>query len=183
MTKVVNFCAGPSAGKTTNAMALASMMKKNRLNVLYVPEYAMEMVVRNSITTLDDSLCVFAEQAHRLYNAKDQFDWVVTDSPLFLVLHYMKSGNKKFDTGGVYWKYSLKNLVMATFDQYQNYTYFVERGDRKFLQTGRIQDEEQSRAIDGEVLKIMSDNSIDYRVVSDAQQVWDNLVSRGALNG
>jgi hypothetical protein len=180
--KVVNFCAGPSAGKTTNALELASMLKRARLNVGYIPEYAYELVLQENWTALDDQLHVLGEQAHRQYRALDKLDWIVTDCPLFLTLHYSQQANKKFqDTAVSHWKYALNQLALQTFCRYDNLTYFVERGDRQFLQAGRVQNEEESKKIDGSVLKILEDSTIPYKRVRYAKEVWDDLIITGVL--
>jgi hypothetical protein len=178
LTKVINFCAGPSAGKTTAALRVASILKERRKNVLYVPEFAMELVVKQRTAELDDQLYLVGEQAHRLYMAKDKFDYIVTDAPVFMMLHYLQKGAKKYSN---YWKPALEILIMDTFRQYDNYTFFVIRGDRKFLQLGRVQNEEESKAIDKEILNILHHNQIDYRKVVDGDDAVDNLEYRGII--
>lgn len=183
MTKVINFCAGPSAGKTTCGLRLAGMMKAARLNVLYVPEFALELVVAERFKDLDDQLYILGEQAHRLYTAKDQFDWVVTDAPLFMQLYYIMQGNSKYRTSKVGdWMSAMGSIVMTTFERYENYTFFVNRGDRKFLQTGRIQNKEESMKIDLEIVEILCSQGIDYSSVSTAEEAWTNLCNRGVLH-
>lgn len=179
MTKVINFCAGPSAGKTTAGLTLAGKMKTLRKNVLYVPEVALEMVVAKRIPEMEDQLYLFGEQAHRLYMAKDEFDYVVTDAPLFMQLHYLKDANGKYKSD--YWRHTMAKLIMNTFDMYENYTYFVDRADREFIQTGRIHNEEQSKDIDREILYILNTQAIDYRKVAGADEAMDNLKTRGII--
>lgn len=181
MTKVINFFGGPSAGKTTNALEFASMLKKARLDVTYVPEVAYEKVLDENYGALDDQLFLLGEQAHRLYRVKDKFDWVVTDAPLILMIHYIEKSNKKFGKAGG-WKAHMNEVILQTFDQYENYNFFVERGDRKFLQMGRVQDEAESREIDGKIQDIMNYNLIPYQKVKNASEVWTHLANRGVLN-
>lgn len=177
MTKVINFCAGPSAGKTTAALGVAHKLKTLRKNVLYVPEFPLEMVVANRLSELDDQLYILGEQAHRLYMAKDQFEYIVTDAPLFMQVYYCSKGNQKFKSP--FWHDRLNKLIMATFDMYDNVTYFVDRTDRQFLQAGRTQNEEESKVIDKEILDLLNSHSIDYRRIVDADDAWENLDVRG----
>lgn len=178
MTKVINFAAGPSAGKTTAGLRLSSILKARRYDVLYVPEFAMQMVVHDRVPEMDDQLYILGQQAHMLYMAKDKFDYVVTDSPLFMYIYYGKKGLKKYSES---YQHTYERLVRDTFFQYENYTYFVERGGRKFLQLGRLQTEEESIAIDREILDIMNNCQIDYRKVEDADDALDNLQTRGIV--
>lgn len=180
MTKVINFAAGPSAGKTTCALKIAGMLKEHRQNVMYLPEFAMELVVDGSLAALDDSLYVLGEQAHRLYRAKDQFDYVVTDSPIFMYPYYAWLANKKYDRDTFSdWMGCYQRLCWATFRQYENYTFFVDRGSRKFLQVGRVQNEEESRAIDRVILD--SYMPLDFTTVSSADEAWTVLCNRGVI--
>jgi len=180
MTRVINFFAGPSAGKTTNALGLASYLKTRRKDILYIPEFAMQAVVQGRLQTLEDQLYILGKQAHKLYDAKDHFEYVVTDAPLFLMLYYMKDANKKF-VDGTRWKETLADLVIQTFDQYDNYTYFVDRGDREFRQMGRIHNFQQSVQIDGELRKIASTNGIPYTQINNWNDVVSDLVQQKIL--
>ena len=95
MTKVINFYGGPSAGKSTMAAQLFGIMKANRFNVEYVPEFAKDLTWKQS-KCLDDQLYVFAVQHHALYTLLGQVDYIITDSPLLLSLHYVTIGLSKF---------------------------------------------------------------------------------------
>lgn len=176
MTKVISFCAGPSAGKTTAALGLAHHLKKLRKDVLYVPEFAMQAVVQGRKQTLDDQLYVFAKQANKLYDAKDQFEYVVTDGPLFMMLHYLEDGAKKFSGfQEKCWKLTLTDLIMQTFGMYDNLIYFVERGDREFRQVGRLQNEEESKKIDRAITRILDTQGLDYRRINGWEDVLSDL--------
>jgi hypothetical protein len=176
MTKVISFCAGPSAGKTTNALGLAAYLKELRKDVLYVPEFAMQAVVQGRKQTLDDQLYVFAKQANKLYDAKDQFEFIVTDCPIFMMLHYLESGQSKF-TGRneKYWKLTLADLIMQTFEMYDNLVYFIDRGDREFRQVGRLQNEQESKEIDKHILNILALQGIEYRKIANWQEVLSDI--------
>ena len=95
MTKVINFYGGPSAGKSTMAAQLFGIMKSKRLNVEMVPEFAKDLTWKKS-GCLDDQVYVFANQNHALYTLLGQVDYIITDSPLILGLHYAKHGLNKF---------------------------------------------------------------------------------------
>jgi hypothetical protein len=182
MTKVVNFFAGPSAGKTTNALGMSYHLKKMRKDILYVPEYAMYDVVQGHIQTLEDQMYVFGRQAKMLYDAKDRYEWVVTDGPLPLMLYYMKDANQKFSDGGrSYWLTDLAGLIIDTFYMYDNHNYFVNRGNREFRQLGRIHNLEQSVEIDKEIKDILYERRIEYTEISDLDQVIADLSEKGIL--
>lgn len=43
MTKIINFIGGPGVGKSTTALGVAYNLKKRRLNIEYVAEYAKDV--------------------------------------------------------------------------------------------------------------------------------------------
>jgi len=174
LTKVINFTAGPSAGKTTNGLLLAGFMKRARMNVIYLPEVALEMILQGRAAELDDQFYVFGEQHHRLYSAVGQFDFVVTDSPLFHSMHYVWDGMKKYESG-IYKNMMLNNFISvieSTYWMYDNVTFFVDRKDREFVQAVRIHNEEESKSIDGDIRIMLDDHMIDYTVVSSAEEAY-----------
>lgn len=182
MTKVVNFFAGPSAGKTTNALGFAAKLKQMRKDVLYIPEFAMYEVVRENIKSLDDQLYVFGQQANLFYHAKDRYEWVVTDGPLPMMLHYMEDANQKFpEEQRDRWLNLMGALIIATFNMYDNHNYFVDRGNREFRQLGRIHDLKQSQEIDNSVLEIFDSYSLPYTTIRDTEQVIADLSEKGIL--
>jgi nicotinamide riboside kinase len=177
MTKVVNFYGGPSAGKSTMAAQLFGWMKARRMNVEYVPEFAKQLTWRKA-NCLDDQFYVFGNQHHELYTLKDQVDYIVTDSPILMNLHYIKIGFSKFGPAGLKGsnlEKTFEELVISTYMQYDNINFYVERGDRKFVQAGRNQDEETSRKYDDDIRHILDKNWVKYRVVKDLEGVLNNL--------
>lgn len=181
--KVINLFAGPSAGKTTTALAIAAELKRRRLNVAYVPEFPLELVQQQRWLALDDQFYVFGNQAHRLYSVRDDFEWAVTDGPLFMQVHYIEQGLKRFtgDRNEKYLKLTFQDLVMQTHDMYQNYNYFIERGDRKFLQAGRVQNEEESKMIDIKMLELAANLDLEWCTVQSPEAVIQDLETRGLL--
>lgn len=115
--KVINLFGGPGVGKSTTAAGLFYEMKKARLNVELVTEYAKELVWDKRDNTLSDQLYVFAVQQRRLRRLVDSgLEWVITDSPLPLSAVY---------DDGLYAK--LQPLVREAFEWYDNYNFLVQR--------------------------------------------------------
>lgn len=176
MTKVINFYGGPSAGKSTMAAQLFGEMKTRRMNVEYVPEFAKDLTWKKS-GCLDDQVYVFANQHHALYTLLGQVDYIITDSPLLLGLHYVEMGFQKFerDVGYLRLIESLEELVLRTFHRYNNINFYVERGDRKFIQAGRNQNEEESKSIDDAVFRLLSKHFIPFKRVGNIHDVLVTL--------
>lgn len=181
MTQVINFVGGPSAGKSTMAAQLFGWMKQNRMNVEYVSEFAKDLTWDKALPVLDDQLYVFAEQNRRLYRLLGQVDYIITDSPLFLSLYYVNHGMTKISSDeqahvAAHWRVAFEDLVTTTWFLYNNKTYNVIRGNRKFIQAGRNQTEAQSKEIDTELISLMDSLLIGYK---DIEYLIDVLVDLG----
>jgi hypothetical protein len=175
MTAVINLLAGPSAGKTTNTHALMAYMKEKRMNVECALEYAKDVVWKNpgyEKFALDDQISLFATQNARIYPLIGQVEFVVTDCPLLLSLVYLPQSHCKFHVNRQSWIESFNDIVLKTYHQYSNINYYIERGDRKFVQSGRVHDEEQSRQKDTEVLDMLVKYQIPFKTVSS----WNEIV-------
>lgn len=153
-TVVVNLLAGPGAGKTTCAWAIASELKKRGIETEYVSEYAKELVWDGNLTMLDGSYqhqrALFEEQDRRVKRLLGKVDVVVTDSPALLSLMYIKEPNREFT-----------QTVLERFTNQQNFNLFINRG-KDYQQTGRLQTLEESIAIDNSIKGFLKENNIYY---------------------
>jgi len=179
MTIVVNFFGGPGSGKSTMAGQLFGVMKEQRINVEYVPEFAKELVWEES-QAIDDQLYLLGVQHFRLYRLLGKVDYIISDSPLLLGNHYVEFSNHKFPTNRVLesWRNSYKELAMNTFDMYDNMNFFVNRGERKFVQAGRLQNEDQAKEIDVELRFMLKQWGYPFTTVSNVNDVINMLNSR-----
>lgn len=146
---VVNFYAGPGAGKTTAAMDLTSALKKAGLNAEYVSEYAKELVWENKLDLLADQRHVTDEQYRRLNSARSSADIIVTDSPVMLGLVY----------GGDRIKDDYKQQVRSYYESFNNLDFFVDR-PAHYEQAGRIENQEQAVQLDEKVKTMLKDENI-----------------------
>lgn len=153
-TIIVNLFAGPGAGKTTCAWEIASELKKRNIETEYVSEYAKELVWDNNLEMLDGSLehqrILHNEQEKRINRLLGKVDVVVTDSPTLLSLMYVKERDIQFE-----------REVVDKFKRNHNFNLFINRG-KEFQQTGRIQNYEESKAIDIKIKDFLNENNIYY---------------------
>jgi hypothetical protein len=177
MTKVVNFLSGPSAGKTTMSAKLFAIMKEARRNVEYVPEFAKEIVWQER-QCIEDQLYLLGEQHHRLWSLLGKVDYIITDGPLILMAHYIDLAPNKYKTSDVNFqkfKDSAKQFIYNTFDMFENYNFFVDRGNRKFIQQGRIQNEIQSKEIDGHIRFLLKEQGYAFTTITHVNDVLSML--------
>lgn len=180
MTKVINFYGGPSAGKSTSAAQLFGYMKALRMNVEYVPEFAKQLTWRKA-GCLDDQLYVFGVQHHELYTLLDQVDYIITDSPLLLSLHYANIGLSKYAYRTVFDR-AFTDVVLQAYTNFDNLNFYVERGDRKFVQAGRNQNEEEAKQIDDAVHQLLVKHNIPFKRVSSFSELLVSCYQQGVIS-
>lgn len=161
--KVINLGGPPGCGKTTTGLGLAFNMKKIGLNVVFVQEYAQELVNENRTNALQDQLYILAKQNRRLARLVGQkYDFVISDSPLFTGLLYTPPDYLK----------SFEPVLMELFNSYDNYNYVLSRDhSRVYNPVGRNQKTLQDALVIDKKLEEMLDRlSISHTVypASDA---------------
>lgn len=136
---VINFFAGPGAGKSTCAAELFAEMKKSGFKVELVTEYAKDLVYEKALKNITQEK-IFAEQHWRIERLKGHsLDYVITDSPILLSAVYKKDNDN--------WC----RYVRDVFNQYKNFNVWVER-PKYYMQYGRIQNKAEAQLLDLDIL-------------------------------
>ena len=147
---VINLFAEPSAGKSTTAAGLFFLMKQKGYNVELISEYAKQCVWEDRKKTLDDQLYITAKQNHQLERLRGKVDYVITDSPLILGILYSRNSSRYP---------SFHKLINEVFSSYKNVNVLLKRV-KPYQPIGRLQTEEQAKAVREELVKIMADYKI-----------------------
>ena len=156
-TKVVNFFAGPGAGKSTTASGLFFAMKlAAQHKVELVTERAKELTYDKAWELLKNQQVVTSEQDLRQRRLLGQVDYVITDSPLLLGCVYGAGVWAREDMQAQWW-----NL----FNSYDNVNIYVERA-KAYQPYGRSQDEDEARLMDRRLRKL-TEGIIDLYVPGD----------------
>lgn len=153
--KVINLWGAPGAGKSTVAAGLFYKMKVAGYKVELVTEYAKDVVWDNRSDLLRDQLYLLAKQNRRLERLRDKVDWVITDSPLLLVLAYMPE---------VYYSH-FNSLAYDVWNTYTNINYLLERS-HEYKRDGRVQTEDESKIIDEKIQDIFSNYEQCFSVIN-----------------
>lgn len=154
MTKlIVNFFGGPSAGKTTAAAELFSVLKKQHIDCELVAEFPKDLVLENNTIALSNQIYVFANQLYRIQCAHNSTSVAIVDSPLLLSCIYNKDKSSE----------AFKNLVLEEHHKFNNLNIVMER-DKTFpySMSGRIHGEIESDKIHDEIIQLMEKNDINY---------------------
>lgn len=152
MTLVVNLLGGPGSGKSTTAAGVFYELKTSGVNCELITEYAKDKTWLKDYRTLQNQIYVFANQYHRIWRVADQVDVVITDSPILLSAIYGTTSDL------------FKALVVETFNEYENLTYFINRA-KPFNPAGRSQTEEEAKLIDFSILDTLMRYEVEYEEV------------------
>ena len=127
-------------------------MKLNSKNVEEVTEYAKDVTWEKNFTLYSDQLFVTANQNRRLDRLRDQVEWVVSDSPLLLSIHYATPD---------YLPKTFNNLIYELWDTYDNYNFFINR-NKPYVKIGRSQTHEEAINIDVKIRDMLDKKNINY---------------------
>ncbi len=142
-TKIINLFGSAGAGKSTQAMGLVPLLRLAGYSAEYVSEYAKDVVYEENFTKLEDQLYIFAKQNRRMERVlKQGYDFIVTDSPLFLSYFYGIKYNTLID--------GLDNVILNCINKSDNINVFIER-NHPYQSEGRVQTDEESKK-DSEIL-------------------------------
>ena len=155
--QVINFIAGPGAGKSTLCSGLFHYMKisHNYDSVEFVHEYAKELTWDERFKCLQDQLSILGHQNNMMNRLIGKVDWVVTDTCLVLGLLYAPDS---------YFK-NFEPLLMEVFNSYNNFNIFVERPST-YEPIGRNQTHEEAIEVDKATLALLDRLNIKYTKVS-----------------
>lgn len=162
-TKIINFIGGPGVGKSTTALGVAYNLKKRRLNVEYVGEYAKDVTWEGTHALLENQTHIFAEQFRRQFRLLGKVDYVVTDSPLILSCVYHQYAKHRL----AHPEYvdQVKEFYLASYRQFDNLTYLIQSGVRPYNPVGRNQTEGEARAVHQDAIKFMVANKLPFHCI------------------
>lgn len=152
---VVNFFAGPGAGKSTTATGLFALLKLHGVECELVTEFAKDLVWEERHRTFDNQFYLFGKQQHRIWRVSDKVNLIITDSPILLSNVY---GNlfKRSD-----YCQSFAQFVLDEHHRYKSINIFIERV-KEYKAYGRNQDENDARELDNAIKNYLKQNTIPY---------------------
>lgn len=150
-TLVVSFFGGPGSGKSIFAADVFSKLKWKGHTAELAFEYAKTKVWEKSINVLNNQVYVFGKQHHITNRLLGQVQFIVTDSPFLLSCIYDSNNDP-----------NLQSLVITEYKKLNTYNFFLLRDESKFEVGGRLQNLEESKAIDNRIINLMNKNSISF---------------------
>lgn len=172
---VINFWAGPGAGKSTTNAGLFNLMKRDYVDVELVTEYAKDLVWSERGKMFTEQDYIFAKQNHRLRRLVGKVEYAVTDSPFALGCMYAAED----------YPLTFKPFVMECFNSYKNINIFLGR-KHKYIAKGRNETEEQAKKKDEEIKHFLDVYRLPYiefpSSEDTAKDVYVWLKKEGLIN-
>jgi len=173
----VNLFSGPGCGKSTTAARLFSDLKrrwgdKTDPQVELVMEYIKEWAWLKRIPRSWDQFYIFAQQLKREdVVLRHNHTNVITDSPVWMQLAYMKRGNAPF--------YKACQLAASEFDKGTDSFNIVLKRSVPYQSEGRYETSEQAVEMDNLVRSTLADHGVswqEYDPVNDYDKLLGDVI-------
>ena len=142
-TKVINIIGGPGSDKSLFSSAIILYLNMKHKTVETIPDYAKSLVWQQNFEVLKNQYFIAQRQFEMLNLLDGQVQFLITECSLPQVLYYNENyADNICDVA------KTRKQILEWYGQHNNVNIMVERGEKKYVHTGRFQDEEQARAID-----------------------------------
>ncbi|OYU43237.1 MAG: hypothetical protein CFE44_19500 [Burkholderiales bacterium PBB4] len=149
-TKVINIIGGPGSDKSLFSSAIILYLNMKHKTVETIPDYAKSLVWQQNFEVLKNQYFIAQRQFEMLNLLDGQVQFLITECSLPQVLYY----NENY-VENICDVEKTRKQILAWYGQHNNVNIMVERGEKKYVHTGRFQDEEQARAIDHGLRSVM----------------------------
>lgn len=164
MTKIINLFGGPGIGKSSIASGLTYKLKKKHITCDNPYEFPKLLAWDENHSAIRDQLYVLANQHRGIVKSYGKVDYIILDSPILLSLTYRNYYKSNEYPATLYGK-TFDNLVLETFNQYENINILLERGEGNHNEKERYQSLDESKELDKAIELSMISNNIPYYVV------------------
>ena len=150
-TKVINIIGGPGSDKSLFSSAIILYLNMKHKTVETIPDYAKSLVWQQNFEVLKNQYFIAQRQFEMLNLLDGQVQFLITECSLPQVMYYNENyADNICDVS------KTRKQILEWYRQHNNINIMVERGDKKYVHTGRFQDEEQARSIDHGLRSIMT---------------------------
>jgi hypothetical protein len=156
-TKVINIIGGPGSDKSLFSAAIILHLNLRHKTVETIPDYAKSLVWQQNFEVLKNQYFIAQRQFEMLNLLDGQVQFLITECSLPQVMYYNENYAENICDIA-----KTRTQIMSWYKQHDNINIFVERGDKKYVHTGRFQDEEQARAIDRGLRSVLVREGMKY---------------------
>lgn len=159
-TKVINIIGGPGCDKSLFSSAIILHLTLHNKTVEHIPDYAKSLVWQKDFEALKNQYQIAQRQFEMLELLDGQVQYLVTECSLPQVLYY----NEHYPDN-ICDVAKTRLQILEWYKQHNNVNVLVERSDKKYLHTGRFQDEEEARKIDKGLRQTLSYEGMHFTVL------------------
>ncbi len=159
-TKVINIIGGPGCDKSLISSAIILYLHLQNKTVETIPDYAKSLVWQQNYEVLKNQYFIAQRQFEMLSLLDGQVQFLITECSLPQVLYYNENYAENICDIA-----KTRAQILEWYGQYDNVNIFVERGEKKYVHTGRFQNEEQARVIDRGLRDVMEREKLPYTVL------------------
>jgi hypothetical protein len=181
-TTIISLYGGPGAGKSTSAAYMYYLLKAAGENAELVREYVKDWAWEGRKIDTYDQIYFLGKQVRKESMLLGKVKWLVTDSPIFMNLHYASIYCTPLLSEGV------RAAVLAYYNQtlddgHKHYHIMLHRNN-PYNSEGRYQSEAEALAIDDGVERMLQNLKIPNVIhckstEEDLKNVWDNIIKVG----
>ena len=159
-TQVINVIGGPGCDKSLITSAIIVFLKLREKTIEVIPDFAKSLVWQQNFEVLKNQYFIAQRQFEMLSLLDGQVQFLITECSLPQVLFY----NENY-LDNICDLAKTRKQILEWYNQCNNINIFMERGDRKYIRTGRFQDEEQARTIDRGMRELLDREALPYTVL------------------
>lgn len=156
-TKVINIIGGPGCDKSLFSSAIILNLNLRHKSVEQIPDYAKSLVWQKDFEALRNQYSVAQRQFEMLNLLDGQVQYLVTECALMQVLYYNETYRENICDVA-----KTRKHILEWYHRHDNINILVERSDKKYVHTGRFQNEDEARKIDRELKQTLEREQIPF---------------------
>lgn len=169
-TKIINIIGGPGCDKSLFSSAIILNLNLRNKSVEQIPDYAKALVWQKNFDALKNQYQVAQRQFEMLDLLDGQVQYLVTECALMQVLYYNETYTENICDVA-----KTRQQILSWYNKHDNINILVERGDKKYVQTGRFQNEEDARKIDQALHEMLLREQIPFIAMAPDIAVINNF--------
>jgi len=160
-TKVINIIGGPGSDKSLFSAAIVLYLNLHGKTVEIIPDYAKSLVWQQNFEVLKNQYYIAQRQYEMLNLIDGQVHFLITECSLPQVLFYNENyADNICDVA------KTRDQILQWYRQNDNVNILVKRGEKKYVRSGRFQDEEQAKEVDQGLREILEREHLPYTELS-----------------
>ncbi len=168
---IINYFAGPAAGKTTAASDLFVSLKKHNIDTFLVLEFAQELILQGNRESLQNQVFVSCNQYHRVLTAYKNYTVTIVDSPILLGYIYQRGLPESFG-----------QLMLDLHNQFQSVNILLTReSGYHHSMVGRLHSLTESIGIDREIESMLDTFNVPYYKQDGTEEELTEYVTQQIL--